>query len=263
MRLRNDGFQGCFSMNDQNDVRSEDAEGGVVFTEAPRVTVAPRRRRLLTGGMAAAPILLTVASRSALANVCPSPSRVFSGMASPNPSDHFSCNGRSPGYWKTCQHFGEWPLDPPTVQVFSGHDWSGCSTGTPSQPDKARFVGGDYGASFHALFSAACVMLKPVVAPTSGREVSLWEVFAFPTDVATASGTSAEKVQLARHCIAAYFNALKFGSTYPVTSAQALAMWADGSCGSYCPLASCTDPWTPAEIIAYIKGTFDGVDLDY
>lgn len=40
-------------------------------------------------------------------------------------------------------------------------------------------------------------------------------------------------------------------------------MWADGTCGGYCPLATCSTPWTPSEIISYLKGTFDGVDLDY
>ncbi|PJA56222.1 MAG: hypothetical protein CO164_14215, partial [Rhodocyclales bacterium CG_4_9_14_3_um_filter_68_10] len=109
----------------------------------------PRRRRLLSGGLAAAPILLTVGSRSALATgLCPSPSRVFSGMASPNPSDHFNCNGRSPGYWKVCQSFGIWPVDRPTVNK----DGVECENGIPPLA-KASFSGGDYGANFYDLFA--------------------------------------------------------------------------------------------------------------
>ena len=248
-------------MNDQDEVRTEGASsGGPDASGTGRPAVVPRRRRLLSGGLAAAPILLTVGSRSALATgLCPSPSRVFSGMASPNPSDHFDCNGRSPGYWKVCQSFGIWPVDRPTVNK----DGVECENGIPPLA-KASFSGGDYGANFYDLFAAGCASpLQPVVSPIAGRAVSMWEILAYPTEVRDASGVAEVTVPLARHCIAAYFNALTLGSTYPITSGQALAMWADGSCGGYCPLESCSVPWNPTQIIDYITSTFTGGVSDW
>ncbi len=56
------------------------------------------RRRILAGGLAGAPLILTLTSRPALASHC-SPS----GMASGNLSKvhEVECAGRTPGYWKT------------------------------------------------------------------------------------------------------------------------------------------------------------------
>lgn len=69
------------------------------------------RRRLLRGGLAATPILMTVVSRPVMATGTCAPA---SSYASINASRHgekppVSCNGRSPGYWKVSVHFKEWP----------------------------------------------------------------------------------------------------------------------------------------------------------
>ena len=55
------------------------------------------RRRFLTGGLAGAPVILTLSSRPALATFC-SHSGMNSGNASQTVS--YSCRGRSPGYWR-------------------------------------------------------------------------------------------------------------------------------------------------------------------
>lgn len=56
------------------------------------------RRRVLAGGLASAPLVLTLASRPALASHCS-----ISGMTSGNLSSTHDvvCEGRTPGYWKT------------------------------------------------------------------------------------------------------------------------------------------------------------------
>ena len=170
-------------------------------------------------------------------------------MASPSHEDHHYCGGRSPGYWKQCQHFSEWPVTAPSIL--------GCTNGTPSQPSAVTFGSGasSPGESFYPTFSSAATLL-PVVAPTTGRTISMWEILAFPNPVASASGTATEIVQLARHLIAAYFNAMVV-SDYPITPAQVLGMWAHGVGGNYCPIGPCQHPWGPSELICYLKRTFD------
>ncbi|HEX9802909.1 MAG TPA: hypothetical protein VGB35_06620 [Gammaproteobacteria bacterium] len=56
------------------------------------------RRRILAGGLAGAPLVLTLTSRSAFASHC-----TYSGMMSGNLSSGHEvvCEGRTPGFWKT------------------------------------------------------------------------------------------------------------------------------------------------------------------
>jgi len=79
-----------------------------------------QRRRFLRGGVGAAPILMTLASRSVLANgpQCFTPSG-FISMPTSRHGTQFTCLGLTPGYWKQPQHFSDWPSPPyfpiPTV----------------------------------------------------------------------------------------------------------------------------------------------------
>lgn len=76
------------------------------------------RRRLLQGGLAAGPVLMTLVSRPVLAQQqCQTPSGFVSGNASVAAGGGPICSGLTPGYWKQSQHFSAWtpPYYPTTV----------------------------------------------------------------------------------------------------------------------------------------------------
>jgi hypothetical protein len=67
------------------------------------------RRRLLRGGLSAAPVIMTLASGPVSAGLC----RTGSAYGSLNPSGRrtsVTCGGRSPSVWATTNH-SHWPLD--------------------------------------------------------------------------------------------------------------------------------------------------------
>jgi hypothetical protein len=74
------------------------------------------RRRLLQGGLAAAPVLMTLVSRPVLGQV-QTPSAFCSGNASVQLRNAALSAGRSPGFWKQEQSFASWvpPFYPVTV----------------------------------------------------------------------------------------------------------------------------------------------------
>lgn len=84
------------------------------------------RRRLLQGGLAAGPVIFTLFSRPALGGgiggECKTPSGFLSGNLSQHGTPTF-CSGRTPGYWKQSQHFGDWvaPYFPTAVSGPGGH----------------------------------------------------------------------------------------------------------------------------------------------
>jgi len=66
------------------------------------------RRRLLQGGLAASPVLLTLVSRPVLGQ-CVSDSGMMSSGTS-HPQKHIVvCNGNTPAFWRQEQHFTSWP----------------------------------------------------------------------------------------------------------------------------------------------------------
>lgn len=80
------------------------------------------RRRILAGGLAGAPLILTLSSRSAFASHC-SVSGMMSGNLS-SPTD-IVCTGRTPGYWKA--HAAQWPnYDPGTCNPIN-NDHGQCT----------------------------------------------------------------------------------------------------------------------------------------
>ena len=87
--------------------RNEDPNvggGAAEPTESRKPTVNQSRRRLAGAGISAT-VLMTLASRNALADHC-----TVSGMLSGNlsrPDADITCRGRTPGYWKT--HPESWP----------------------------------------------------------------------------------------------------------------------------------------------------------
>jgi hypothetical protein len=89
----------------QNDSKQQESTESTVQDTGPDVHAAARRR--LIRGAAAAPVLMSLASRPAMgaARQC-APSGFMSGNASPQPGVSAGCGGLSPGYWKT---HSNWP----------------------------------------------------------------------------------------------------------------------------------------------------------
>ncbi|GAA5178802.1 hypothetical protein GCM10025771_18870 [Niveibacterium umoris] len=96
-----------------------------------------RRRLLVRGGMAAGPVILTLTSGPVLGGLnpgeCISPSQTLSGALSHRGTKVGKCNGRSPGYWKTCSA-SNWPI--PQTTPFHSIFAVGTLEGT-------RFFNGD------------------------------------------------------------------------------------------------------------------------
>jgi hypothetical protein len=266
-------------------------EGRTVESEqSRRVEGAVSRRRLISGGLSVAPVLMAMSSKSALAATCLTPSRAMSGnMSAANPVE--SCTpGRSPVYWAAPDHFTEWPVDPPSLQIYartgsgnSGYEgrWDPSSPSAP--PDLSQFnysppptvttshriavVSGvlDFGTAFtdSTAFQQRRGLVNVIKNPASNvtgtptlnnmRPLSFWEVLAYSSNVDNGSTYG----DLARHCAAAYFNALKFPG-YPVTADQAIDMWLQGTSGGYCALGSCTpaQEWQPLDIVGYLSQTW-------
>jgi hypothetical protein len=89
------------------------------------------RRRLLQGGLAAAP-LMTLVSRPVLGGVsCQTPSV---GGSMPNSAGHLhpECSGGSPIFWSQQQNFGQWPSPYYPITV-GGPNGRGASA-TPFSP---------------------------------------------------------------------------------------------------------------------------------
>ena len=103
------------------------------------------RRRLLQGGLAAAPVLMTLVSRPVLAQV-QTPSAFCSGNTSTPVGAALTSSGQSPGYWKQPQHFGAWPPPYyPTTGTGAGHGQAGFST--------AGVAGGSQPTLFDSVFT--------------------------------------------------------------------------------------------------------------
>jgi hypothetical protein len=72
--------------------------------------IALGRRRLLRGGLGAAPVILTLSSAPVSAGLC----TTGSAFGSMHPSGHqasITCGGRTPSAWNSTPH-GHWPISP-------------------------------------------------------------------------------------------------------------------------------------------------------
>jgi hypothetical protein len=85
-------------------------------------SVALDRRRLLRGGLAGAPLLLTLASKPVSATTCTQASS-FASINMSRPDRAYSCSGRTPGYWKQEGKFWDWPLPAycPSANTVAGN----------------------------------------------------------------------------------------------------------------------------------------------
>ena len=177
------------------------------------------RRRLLQGGLGASPLLLTLVSRPVLGHdQCFTPSGFVSAPTSQH-GEPKACLGRTPGYWKQPQKFGEWPL--------------------PYVPVTTTGPGGKTATLFKTLFPRT-----PYPANTTFLQVL--EMQGGPPD------------NVARHIVAAVLNVAK-GFTPVLTIPQIQRIWDEymltggGTIGYFEPSAGVR--WNQAQIVEYLTTT--------
>ena len=203
-----------------------------------------RRRRLVKSAIATGSVILTLKGQSALAATgCASPSRIISGVPSHTPGTPPPCGlGWSPGYWKVCQHLGQWASAGVTAPTFAN-----CISGMPKSAPLTT------GALFSDLFTGAGTL----------GPYGCWRILAYPSQVDKAlEAFNMDQIQLARHLIATYLNS-KTVANFPLTPTQIQEMWTEGSVGNYCPASvSCTVPWTTRQLVCYLRNyTMDQASL--
>lgn len=178
------------------------------------------RRRLLQGGLGAAPVLMTLVSRPALGQggQCFSPSGFVSMPTSMHGQPQF-CLGRTPGFWKQPQKFNEWPK--------------------PYIPVTTTGPGGKAATKFKDVF-----LLTPY--PPATTLLQVLEMGGGPPN------------DLARHIVAALLNAKK-GWTPVLTIEAVKGIWTQymntggGGTGFFEPTAGVK--WYHDQIVAYLTST--------
>lgn len=80
------------------------------------------RRRLLRGGLAGAPVLLSLSSRSVMACHSTTPS-AFGSISASRPDVLVSLSGQPPSFWCNTNNYGQWPAPyyPKTTYGSGGH----------------------------------------------------------------------------------------------------------------------------------------------
>ena len=179
------------------------------------------RRRLLQGGLAAGPVLMTLVSRPVLAQqagLCTTPSGFVSANAS-TAGRGVTCTGHTPAYWADPLNFGQWP------------------TGAGYFPTKVTGPGGHNATTFQDVFNPKLIL------PGNGNP-TLLEVL-----VLTGNPTN----DVARYVSAAVLNAAA-GLT-PVLLVPAVKdIWSEfATTGFFSPSSGAR--WDANEIIAYLQTT--------
>ena len=198
-----------------------------------KVSAAFSRRRLLKSGAAVAPVLLTLVSRPVLGGTCVSTSEATSLTGSQLGGEQQVCAGRTPGYWKQPQHFGEWT--PPYTPGESGKkDKGDAQLAGASISPATVFHSGETGLlqGPHADFGTATLL--QVMSP---------ELFNQDID------------GMGRHIAAALLNAAA-GLTPVLDESAVRRIWNDWSIhGYYEPTAGVR--WSSGEIVDYLLTTMD------
>ena len=194
------------------------------------------RRRLLRGGLAATP-LLTLVSRPVLGSVQCARGSAFDSIPASGQGREQFCSGRSPGYWKQPQHFGEWtpPYIPGTLAQDSEADKKG-------KPNGAALLAVGLGTSS---FNPDATPFNSVFSPSPYADsVTL-------LDVLEAGGGPPNDV--ARHIVAALLNAAA-GLTPVLEVHEVQNLWFEYSTkGYYEPTAGIK--WYHEEIVEYLEST--------
>jgi hypothetical protein len=193
--------------------------------DAPPLPLSSTRRRLLQGGLAAAPVLMTVASRPVFGQECQSPSAAMS-MPSSHVHAPVPCSGLTPDQWKAIPE--QWP------SPYLGQ--------TPTT------------TSMNSQFAALYAAQQPTLyhCPTTGLG---GHVFGGKTMINVCGMTEGGRNvdTLGRYIVAALLNA-RSGRTPVLDEGGVRNMWNDMvNRGYYEPTAGVR--WTASDIVAYLKTT--------
>jgi hypothetical protein len=206
-------------MTDLNEQPKSDA------VRAAEVPPDKNRRRLVGGGLGAAPLLMTLVSRPVLGQeTCLSTSAHLSGPTS-HPHEQHVCSGGSPSYWSQPQNFKEWP--------------------SPYQPHGTQPT--THGAS------ASLGSSSTLLSPTATLFSATFSPSPYPPEttfltVLTMGGPSND---VARHLVAAQLNVAK-GWTPVLDAAQIQTIWLEYTGKGYFePTAGVK--WYEPEIVAYLE----------
>ena len=139
------------------------------------------RRRFLQGGLAAAPVLMTLVSRPVLAQQCTTPSG-FVSLGASTAGRGVACIGHMPSYWANPVNFSQWPsgykpINPqatlfgPPQGVFANSPYSGDPTlldvlnaaATPHNPTTDKTAMYVVAALLNAAAGLTPVLLVPAV----------------------------------------------------------------------------------------------------
>ena len=106
-------------MNPKNDLGTTQAPGETVAGQ-----VQMSRRRLLRGGAAAAPVVLTLASNPVMATSSCTAASAFASLNASKPGGVKTCSGKPPSWWKSCSST-YWPSTYPQNKM-----WKDCGFST-------------------------------------------------------------------------------------------------------------------------------------
>lgn len=178
-----------------------------------------RRRRLLKAGITAAPILMSLPSRSVYACLTGGkttrPSGFCSmkvGVSSPGGSGKCTVSGKCPDTWKQKAEFPYWPSD---CHPVTTRTWRGIR--------RATTCGDIFGGGAYA--SRTCLE----VMEGAGAEFHRW-------------------------CVAAHLNASSGRTASVCTVTDVWNMWTDCNTKGYYEV-SAGQHWTPADCVTYLKST--------
>ena len=174
------------------------------------------RRRLVQGGIGAAPLLMTLVSRPVLGSVeCVSCSGYHSAATSGRKISY--CTGQDPAWWADSANYSQWPGS------ILPQDLTGLNVQTkPATKFSECFACNGYVASGLAGMTYLQVLMQPVTGAPS-------------------------------HFAAALLN-VRTGRVPPLNETSLKTMWDEFSTtGKYCPTAGTV--WTELDIIEYFKST--------
>lgn len=215
--------------NSEHEETGGQPDNGAAMT--PPQVRNPSRRRFTRAGVGASAVILTLTSRSALAQVaCKSPS----GFASANLSQHNNetarCDGITAASWLDPNR--QWPVPKETrfIDIFGSSSLM-FRTGTPQK--------------FYDAFPSR--VDKKDVPPGQAKSTSLDEATLY--EALNGSETPA----VVKSIIAAYLNFKDGRNTYP-TDLQAIAIFKEWQAnGIYTPSAGIR--WTEDDILSYLGST--------
>lgn len=208
--------------------------------QAPDVSHASRRRRLIRAGASGAAVLLAVKARTALGQTsCLSPSAVVSGNMSTQPTTTTCTLGATPTVWKLQTSLSQWAVVGAVAPTFNTPllDSTGCNGGHDASSNPQQYMS-DPGTFVDAILSGA------------PQNLTVWEVMAFPSQYPDG--------ELMAALLAAWFNAEYYAPSYPIKRWHVEEMWLER--GDYCPASLSCGPgagMSEGDMLLYIRSTFD------